>query len=84
MRVLAVRLGIEVGTAGEHDSVEDVERLGDAVVRGGTSSGLPPARSTARTYASGIRAAGSVQWPQLASGSAYVVIPIRGRSMTRS
>jgi hypothetical protein len=49
---------------------------------GGSSSARPPARSTERTYESGIRAAGSVQTPQVAS-SAYAVIPMIGRMLRR-
>ena len=45
---------------------------------GGTSSGRPPARSIASTYASGITAAGTSQTPQRTLGSAYAVIPITG------
>src|SRR5712691_8757717 len=48
----------------------------------GTSSARPPARSTERTYASGISAAGSVQTPHVAS-SAYAVIPMIGRMHLR-
>src|SRR6266516_2378732 len=49
---------------------------------GGTSSARPPARSTERTYESGISAAGSVQTPHVAS-SAYAVIPMIGRMLLR-
>src|SRR5438270_11727617 len=44
---------------------------------GGTRMALAPARSTARTYAYGMSAASSVQWPHEAS-STYVVIPTSG------
>ena len=49
---------------------------------GGTSSARPPADSIARTYASGITAAGTSQTPQRTLGSAYAVIPITGRLAT--
>src|SRR2546421_9935280 len=49
---------------------------------GGPSSGRPPARSTERTYESGISAAGSVHAPHVAS-SAYAVIPMIGRKLLR-
>ena len=49
VRLLAVELGVEIGAAGEDDPVERVERLVDSVGCGGTSSGVPPARSIMRT-----------------------------------
>src|SRR3990170_908845 len=44
---------------------------------GGTTSGRPPASSTASTYIAGISTAGSRQTPQLASW-AYEVMPTTG------
>jgi hypothetical protein len=82
-----VRLGMRLGAVGRGSRSPPPEKMIPSSTSsvspvpsatGGTSSARPPARSTARTYASGMNAAGSVQRPHVAS-SAYVVIPITGR-----
>ena len=73
-----VERGIEVGAAREHDSVEQPERLLDAVLaRRDEAPGARPRARPRPHKSSGISAAGSRQAPHLASW-AYVVIPITG------
>ena len=53
MRLLAVQRRVEVGAAGEHEPIEQVEQLGASRRTGGIAIGSPPARSTDAEYAAG-------------------------------